>query len=242
MARNFYLVLGVSRDADPSQIRKAHRRLVRIHHPDIETGSVERFTEIQEAYETLADEDAKRIYDRSLPPEHRSRGRVIHRRSTPPTKDLRTRRMPTAETLTRQASKPLRMQDLAPGLFDTIDEFLDGWLPGFFTKGRSASRRKDLYVEIILEPEEAARGGLFPLEIPVRQQCNKCGATGYVGMFLCGTCRGQGIVLGKRVLEISMPANVKDGTEARLSLEDVDVKGVDLNVLVSVLPQTNMKT
>jgi DnaJ-class molecular chaperone len=53
-------------------------------------------------------------------------------------------------------------------------------------------------------------------------------------MFLCGTCRGKGIVPDKRELEISMPANVQDGTEARLSLEDVGLKGVDLNVLVSI--------
>ncbi|MDJ0763630.1 MAG: DnaJ domain-containing protein [Myxococcota bacterium] len=234
MARNFYLVLGVSRDADPSQIRKAHRRLVRIHHPDIETGSNERFAEIQEAYETLADEDAKRTYDQSLPLEHRPQRYAANRRVDPPLKDLRPKRTPMAEPLRRREPKQRLMQDVAPGLFSDIDEFLDGWLPGAFTTGRTASRRKDLYVEIILEPGEAARGGLFPLEIPIRERCNKCGSTGYVGMFLCGACRGQGVVQGKRELEISMPANVKDGIEARLSLEDVGLKGVDLNVLVSV--------
>lgn len=147
-------------------------------------------------------------------------------------------RTPMAEPLLRSEPRPRRMQDAAPGLFSDIDEFLDGWLPGLFTSGRMASRRKDLYVEIILEPEEAARGGLFPLEIPVREQCHKCGATGHVGVFLCGICRGQGNVQGKRELEISIPANVADGTEARLSLEDVGQNGVDLNILVSIRQET----
>ncbi len=66
MARNFYVVLGVSRDADLSQIREAHRRLVRIHHPDTGTGSAERFTEVQQAYETLSDASSRRLYDETL--------------------------------------------------------------------------------------------------------------------------------------------------------------------------------
>ena len=67
MARSFYVVLGVSRDADPSQIREAHRRLVRIHHPDTGSGSAEEFTKVQQAYETLSDESQRRLYDETLP-------------------------------------------------------------------------------------------------------------------------------------------------------------------------------
>lgn len=239
MARNFYLVLGVSRDADPVQIRKAHRRLVRIHHPDTETGSVERFTEIQQAYETLSNEEAKREYDASLIERRGPRRRVSRptrgRTTVRPVEEAR-RRVSRAEPLLREEPRPTRIQDASPGLFSAIDEFLEGWLPGFFTTGPTASRRKDLYVEIILDREEAARGGLFPLTVPVREQCAACQATGYVGLFLCEECAGRGIVGGKREVEISMPAGVTDGTEARLSLEDIGVKGVDLNVLVSVRP------
>ena len=193
MARNFYVVLGVSRDADHSQIRNAHRRLVRLYHPDTGTGSIEKFTEVQKAYETLADKEAKRLYDESLPPE-----RPIHTRVQP-------------------APKPARIQNSDLGLFSDIDDFLGGWLPGFFTTGRTASRRKDLYVEIVLDPEEAARGGLFPLKIPVYEKCNECGASGYVGVFLCTSCGGNGVVQTHREIEISMPARVTDGTRARLS-------------------------
>jgi len=235
MARNFYVVLGVSRDADPSQIRRAHRRLVRLHHPDTATGSVERFAEVQEAYETLSDEESKRLYDDSLPPNPVPLRRGARARTNPPAVERRVSRQGLPDVYAHgDEPKPLTLQDTAPGLWGTIDEFLEGWLPGFFTTGRTASRRKDLYVEIILDPEEAARGGMFPLDIPVRELCEKCAATGYIGLFICENCGGRAVVPGRRQVEISMPAGVADGTEAHLSLEDIGLKGVDLNVLVSI--------
>ena len=242
MGRNFYVVLGVSRDADSAQIREAHRRLVRLHHPDTGSGSVERFTEIQEAYETLVDEEAKRSYDQSLPPERRSSRSGVRpsraRVARAPGKGQRSRYSQGAESLLQDEPRPVSIQDAAPGLFGSIDEFLDGWLPGFFTSGRTASRRKDLFVEIILEPEEAARGGLFPLDVPVRERCRACGSTGYVGFFVCHNCRGSGMSFGHREVDISMPAGVADGTLACLSLEDIGLKGVDLNILVSIRSRT----
>ena len=245
MARNFYLVLGVSRDADSSQIRKAHRRLVRLHHPDTGTGCVERFNEIQEAYETLADADSKRRYDQSLLSEHQARQTGAYHTRARPT-GARRPFTPQAEPLIPRREKmrrrgfaepepgARRTQDSGRGFWSDIDEFLDGWLPGFFTSGRTASRRKDLYVELILEPEEARLGGLFPLKIPVREHCETCAATGYLGLLLCQSCRGRGIVNGHREMEISIPAHVPDGTQARLSLEDIGLNFVDLNVLVSI--------
>jgi DnaJ-class molecular chaperone len=228
MARNFYVVLGVSRDADPSQIREAHRRLVRIHHPDTGTGSAERFTEVQQAYETLSDESQRRLYDETLP------GRP--KRGRPLADPLVSSPMHTQRRVPVGREVPTRspFQNMADGLWSAVDEFFEGFVPGFFTSGRTASRRKDLYVEIVLEPDEAARGGLFPLQIPIREPCENCVGRGYVGLFSCPSCHGNGAAKGQREVEISMPAGVTDGTTARLSLEDIGLNGVDLNVLVSV--------
>ncbi len=228
MARNFYVVLGVSRDADPAQIREAHRRLVRIHHPDTGSGSAERFTEVQRAYETLSDESQRRLYDETLTGQARKarpRAEPLVSAPSPP-----RRRGPWG----REAPAHAPFRRMTDGLWSEVDDFLGGFVPGVITTGRTASRRKDLYVELILAPDEAARGGLFPLEIPVREPCDNCAGRGNIGAFLCPSCRGSGAVRGRREVEISMPAGVTDGTTARLSLEDIGLSGVDLNVLVSV--------
>src|SRR3972149_4457147 len=67
MARNYYDILGVPRNAGDKDIRKAFRRLARKHHPDVNPGdkSAEaRFKEINAAYEVLSDAEKRRKYDR----------------------------------------------------------------------------------------------------------------------------------------------------------------------------------
>ena len=64
---DYYVVLGVAEDADDETIRSAFRALARRYHPDVGAGSspVE-FQRAREAYETLADPERRRRYDRQL--------------------------------------------------------------------------------------------------------------------------------------------------------------------------------
>jgi len=65
--RDYYDVLGVSRDADEEDIKKAYRKLAMKHHPDRNPGdreAEERFKEAAEAYEVLRDQEKRDIYDR----------------------------------------------------------------------------------------------------------------------------------------------------------------------------------
>ncbi len=65
--RDYYDVLGVSRDADETTIKKAFRRLARELHPDVNShdpGAEEKFKEAAEAYEVLSDPDRRATYDR----------------------------------------------------------------------------------------------------------------------------------------------------------------------------------
>lgn len=64
--RDYYEVLGVSRDADKNQLKKAYRGLARQYHPDVnsEADAAERFKEVNEAYEVLSDDDKRARYDR----------------------------------------------------------------------------------------------------------------------------------------------------------------------------------
>lgn len=64
--RDYYAVLGVARDANAADIKRAYRRLARKYHPDVstETDAENRFKEVQEAYEVLKDETKREAYDR----------------------------------------------------------------------------------------------------------------------------------------------------------------------------------
>ncbi len=63
---DYYNVLGISRDADEDEVRKAYRRLARKHHPDLNPGdkaAEEHFKKVQEAYEVLSDPKKRQMYD-----------------------------------------------------------------------------------------------------------------------------------------------------------------------------------
>src|SRR3954462_563279 len=66
MARDYYDVLGVSRDAGPDELQQAFRRLARANHPDVnkDPAAEERFKEINEAYSVLSDPELRKRYDR----------------------------------------------------------------------------------------------------------------------------------------------------------------------------------
>jgi len=64
--KDYYTTLGVSRDATPDEIKKAFRKLARIHHPDVakdKAASEIKFKEINEANEVLSDPEKRRKYD-----------------------------------------------------------------------------------------------------------------------------------------------------------------------------------
>lgn len=63
--RDYYEILGLSKDSKPADIKKAYRKLARKYHPDIskEKDAEEKFKELSEAYEVLSDPDKRSKYD-----------------------------------------------------------------------------------------------------------------------------------------------------------------------------------
>ena len=64
--KDYYTILGVSREASPEDIKKAFRKLARLYHPDMaqeKTGAEEKFKEINEAHEVLSDPGKRKKYD-----------------------------------------------------------------------------------------------------------------------------------------------------------------------------------
>jgi molecular chaperone DnaJ len=216
---DYYLVLGIGKGANLDKIKKAYRTVVKRYHPDV-TGNREagkRFLEIKAAYETLSDETKRRQYDAQLENKGSS---------------LRIRKVP--EIIHERTSRVNRMESLfsAP-----VDDLLEGFLPGFFDMDKSRIDGKHLYFEAILSSREAATGGLYPLTIPVMEPCPRCCNSGFLDNFFCPACNGYGRVQSEREFYLSMPPNVKNGTEVKLPLDDIGLKNVCLNVVVYIDPE-----
>jgi len=217
MPADYYVLLGISRGADLKRIKSAYRKIAKQFHPDITRtrDSEHRFREIKEAYETLADENKRRTYDDELARREEPRGisprsRIIH--------------------------QPVFVFDAAQQCSTAVDEFFEGFLPGFFEPENRRLPQKDLYYEIILSPQEALEGGLFPITVPVFEVCPRCRETEYGEGFFCPTCRGYGRLRAQRTFSLSIPPRTRPETRARISLEDIGLKGIYLNILVSIYP------
>ncbi|MDO8669252.1 MAG: molecular chaperone DnaJ [Candidatus Buchananbacteria bacterium] len=63
MAKDYYAILGVKKDATQDEIKKAFRKLAHEHHPDKEHGNADKFKEINEAYQTVGHEEKRKQYD-----------------------------------------------------------------------------------------------------------------------------------------------------------------------------------
>ena len=62
MPKDYYQILGVSRDASPADIKKAFYKLAHKYHPD-KGGDAEKFKEVNEAYQVLSDQKKRAQYD-----------------------------------------------------------------------------------------------------------------------------------------------------------------------------------
>ena len=217
MPSDYYVVLGISRNADTSKIKRAYRSIVRQYHPDTAKTyqNAERFNEIREAYETLTDETRRRQYDSELEKQN-----------------IPIRISKVSETVSRRRSVYEEMERFS----SFTDEFFEGLLPGFFHKERFRGTQKDLYLEAMLSPREALEGGMYPVSIPVIEPCPICHKRGLLDSFFCPQCLGYGRIQSERRFSLTIPPDTRHGTKISLSLEDIGLKNVRLHILALVDP------
>jgi molecular chaperone DnaJ len=213
MPKDYYIILGVSKNAELSKIKRAYRQAVKRFHPDLNPSveDTEKFLEIKEAYDTLGNEDKRRNYDETLA-RHDSAYRVT--------------RVPS---IIRQRTS--RFDELN-SFSSPVDDFLSGFLPGFFDRERRV--QKDLYLDLVLSPREAADGGLYPITVPVIEPCPDCSQSGFWEDFFCPQCRGYGRIRTQREFNLSVPPHVTHGSEITLSLEDIGLQGSALIITVVI--------
>jgi molecular chaperone DnaJ len=229
---DYYELLGVPRDADEQQIKKAFRRLARELHPDVSSAAdaEERFREVTEAYEVLSNAETRQLYDRYGHAGLRGGG------FTPSHFDFGT-------------------------LSDLFSAFFGDDLFGVGARS-GRTRGGDIAAQVTIDLEDAATGTTTDVPFQVAVPCATCGATGVepgtapitcarcggsgrlqqvsqsiFGQFVrtqacpecggrgqvvehpCKDCRGAGRVVEERTLEVTIPAGIHDGQRIRLSGE-----------------------
>lgn len=186
--RDYYDVLGVSRDAGADEIKRAYRQLARRYHPDIsgDERSVA-FFDLSRAYEVLHDPRQRRLYDDASD------------RARAPRSSARS-----ADWLD---------EDVAID-FPSVANLLDRMRHAFFGVPAAAG----LSAEIVLSPREAFGGVTVPVGIPLRGTCGECGGRGETWQEWCAGCGGQGEVRSLHQVELRVPARVREGQRLRFSV------------------------
>src|SRR6266516_323236 len=257
--RDYYEILGVSRNATDDEIKKSFRRLAKQYHPDAnkEQGAEARFIEINEAYEVLSDQQKRTAYDRYG---HAGVG--------------------------NGAGAGFNDFGGFSNLNDLFETFFAGTAGG---QRRSGTQRgADLRYELTITFEEAVFGCQKEIELPrwetcttcrgngaqpgtSTSRCSACQGTGEIrrvqqsifGQFVnvtmcercrgegrvittpCEKCRGQGRVRNNRRVVVNIPAGVDDGINVRVTGEgEVSSRGGtpgNLYVILTVKPHPFFK-
>lgn len=187
MSRDYYNILGVSRNASPEEIKKAFRKLAHQYHPDKSKGNEEKFKEINEAYQVLSDSHKRAQYDQY--------GQTFEQAQAQGGfhgfRDFRD-----FSTFT-DAFQGAQFDFADLGLGDIFD--FAGDLFGFGqgrTKTRTRMRRgQDIRIEMTIDFKEAIFGAQKIIELEKGITCPHCFGQGIEPgskMIACSSCQGTG--------------------------------------------------
>lgn len=259
MAKNdFYETLGVGREADGDEIKKAYRKLAMKYHPDRNPGDGEaeqQFKDVNEAYEVLKDEEKRAAYDRF--------GHAAFEQGGPG----------------GPGGQGFGGAGFASGFADIFDEMFGDFGGGRRGQRQQAGKGADLRFNMEIDLEDAFKGKQTEIRVPTSVGCDTChgsGAAGGAGPSACPTCQGHGRVRSQsgfftvertcpncqgtgeviqdpcktcggagrvhkeKTLNVTIPAGVEDGTRIRLAGEgEAGLRGAtagDLYIFLHLKP------
>lgn len=185
--RDYYEVLGVSKSADATEIKKAYRKLAIKYHPDKNPDNAaaeNKFKEAAEAYEVLSDEQKKARYDRlghaGMDPNSGYGGRGGAGM--------------TMEDIFAEFGNVFGNEGRGGG-GSPFESFFGGGGGG--GRARRGERGSSLRIKVELTLEEIANGVTKKIKVKKHQTCKTCtgsGAKDSNSTQVCGTCRGSGAV------------------------------------------------
>ncbi|BCO09581.1 chaperone protein DnaJ [Desulfolithobacter dissulfuricans] len=226
MSRDYYEILGVSRDASMEVIKKSYRKLAMKYHPDRNPDDPEaeaRFKEAAEAYEVLSDEQKRRVYDTYGHEGLKNSG------YSGPSDDIFSSfndlfgDLFGFNTRRRNPNGPIQGDDLRYDMEITFMEAVHGT-----NKEVEITKRETCWTC----EGTGARPGYRPQVCPtcrgrgqvlrsqgffqVSSTCPQCHGRGQVILEPCTDCNGQGLVNRTKKVKINIPAGVDTGAQMRL--------------------------
>ena len=251
--RDPYEVLGVARDADEAEIKKAFRRLARELHPDVnkhDPDAEEKFKEAAEAYEILNDPERRATYDRYGHDGLRSGGFAPNFEGFGSISDLFDAFFGSAFGASARGG-PAQGGDVAVSAEVTLAEAATGGevelsFEAVDTCERCHGNGAEPGTPIVTCDRCGGAGVLqavtrSPFGQVVRQvACDVCGGDGRVAEHPCERCDGRGREVRRRTLRVDVPAGIADGQRIRLAgrghAGERGGPAGDLYVLVHVAP------
>jgi molecular chaperone DnaJ len=233
VANDYYATLGVRRDADADEIKKAYRRLARELHPDVnpDPHTQERFKDITQAYEVLSDPEKRQLYDMGADPFAPGGGAgpggfgagfpfsdimdaFFGGNASPRGPRSRARRG-------RNATVRVEL-DLAECAFGTTRDLVvdtavvcptcsgEGTAPGTHPTTCDVCHGRG-------EVNQVTRS--FLGQVMTARPCPNCGGYGTIIRRPCPECDGDGRVRTRRTIKVRIPAGVEEGTHIQLAGE-----------------------
>jgi len=190
--KDYYGVLGVPRGASKDEIKSAYRKLAKKYHPDLNKenpkAAEEKFKQLSEAYEVLADDDKRKIYDQY--------GADGLKQQVWGGEGFDWSRFTHAQDV-----EDIFGDDLFQSFFGRSGGFGGSMFEQLFGGGTVGRRRgpapgRDARVDVELGLEEVARGDRKELTVQYPMTCPACRGTGAEGerLVTCPTCAGRGQV------------------------------------------------
>ncbi len=249
--KNYYAILGVTPDSDAQEVKSAYRKLARKFHPDVnkESGSVEKFKDITEAYEVLSDEKKRREYDllngfyKTSKQKVKSEGAKNEYKKTSGQKEPEEKE----ETAQNRATRPSFEEEKEAFRKNDFKSAINDILEGIAKEKKNKKIPKkgaDIYAEVTITLQDAVRGTSRVINVMHKELCPNCEGRRFINGAKCSVCHGTGEYTQYKKLKVIIPANIKSGTKLRIPGEGnpgfYGGENGNLYLTVKITPNSNV--